>query len=138
MTPMNSPLGTGAFGPEPQHDKQLGALLRDIVGTTPARSVNWTSLADRIGTAITMQRATPWWSYANRWERRAISMSLAAGIAAVFALWTSTEVLPAQTQLTTASDAVTAVVGGTPAEDAASSFAHAVTGSADFNVGVPE
>jgi hypothetical protein len=136
MTESNSPLGTGAFGPEPEHDARLGALLRDTVGPTPYGAVHWTALAARIGSAVALQKPTPWWSYAASWDRRAIPMSLAAGIAAAFALWT-TEVAP-PVQLTTAADVVTAVIGGTPAEDAAASFAHAVTGTADFNVGVPE
>jgi hypothetical protein len=137
MIDSNSSLGTGAFGPEPEHDTQLGTLLRETIGATPHAAVNWASLAERIGNAVAMQQPAPWWSYATRWERRAISMSLAAGIAAAFALWTSTEA-PQPTQLTAAADAVTAVVSGTPVDDVASNFAHAVTGSADFSVGIPE
>lgn len=139
MTRKNSPLGTGAFGPEPQHDPQLGALLRDIVGGTPSASVNWTALADRIGSAVATQRATPWWSYANRWERRAVSMSLVAGIAAALALWItpSATAQAAPTQLT-AAEVVTEVVSGAPVDSAASSFARAVTGTSDFNVSAPQ
>ena len=139
MTRSHTPLGTGAFGPEPQHDPELGARIREIVGNTPDVSMNWSSLADRISAAVTNQRATPWWSYANRWERRAVSMSLVAGIAAALALWITPAATAqaAPTQLS-AADAVTAVVSGTPVDSAASSFAHAVTGTSDFNVSAPQ
>ena len=133
---MTSPLGTGAFGAEPEHDAPLGGILKDTIGATPHAAVNWLSLADRISSAIATQRLAPWWSYTARWDRRAIPMSLAAGVAAAFALWT-TDLAP-QPQMTAAADVVTAVLGGAPAEDAAASFARAVTGTADFNVGVPE
>ncbi|MDB4912428.1 MAG: hypothetical protein JWM95_72 [Gemmatimonadetes bacterium] len=135
MTDSNNTIGEGAFGGEPPHDAALGALVRGVVGPVPHDSVNWSALAGRIGVAVAAQRA-PWWSYAARWERRALPMALAAGLAATFALWTSSGV--AAVPPTAAAEAVTAVISGTPAEDAASSFAHAVTGTSDFTVGVPE
>lgn len=134
MTDSNNTIGVGAFGPEPEHDAQLGALLRDVVGPMP--SVSWSELADRIGASIAVQRSAPWWSYAARWERRALSMALAAGLAATLALLSTSE--SAQATQTPAAEAVTAVISGVPAEDVASSFAHYVTGTGDFNVAVPE
>ena len=135
MKDSNNTIGVGAFGPEPEHDARLGALLREAVGPTP--SVNWESLANRISASVAAHRSAPWWSYATRWERRALTMALSAGIAATFALLSTSESAQA-TQPTAAAEAVTAVISGTPAEDAALSFAHYVTGSSDFSVGIPE
>lgn len=135
MSNSRNTIGVGAFGPEPEHDARLGALLRDAVGPTP--SVNWDSLANRIGVSVAANRSAQWWSYAARWERRALTMALTAGIAATFALLTTSESAQA-TQSTAAAEAVTAVISGTPAEDAALLFAHYVTGSSDFSVGIPE
>ena len=89
MTDINTSLGTGAFGPEPEHDKELGTLLRASAGKIPERDVNWSALARRISTAIANQTPTPWWSYAARWERRAIPLALAAGIAGALTLWSA-------------------------------------------------
>jgi hypothetical protein len=126
-----------AFGPELSRDVELGALLRVAVGETPSGDVSWTSLADRISVAIGAQRAAPWWSYATRWERRVIPLALAAGIAAAAALWTYSGAT-SPTQIATAHSLVTEVAAGTPAEDAASSFAGSVTSAAALTVGVPE
>ncbi|MEO8621622.1 MAG: hypothetical protein ABI625_11190 [bacterium] len=128
-------LGIGAFGPEPAHDPELGALLRDVLGETPNSAVNWTSLAARISERVDLQ-AAPWWSYAMRWERRVIPLALAAGLAAAAALWTTASASP--TQPTTAYELSTAVVSGTPAEDAASLFARSITNAVDLTAGVPE
>jgi hypothetical protein len=138
MKESHNTLGVGAFGPEPDRDVRLGMLLRDVVGPTPYDAVQWDALADRIGASVAAQRSVPWWSYAARWERRAISMALAAGVAAAFALLTAGEAAPPLMPTTPAAEAVTAVISGAPVEDAASSFAHYVTGTADFNVGVRE
>jgi hypothetical protein len=129
-------LGVGAFGPEPAHDPELGALLRDVVGDTPNGAVNWTTLAARIGERVARQTAAPWWSYATQWERRVIPLALAAGIAAVAALWTTASASPSP--LTSASALATAVASGTPAEDAASQFARSITNAVDLTAGVPE
>ena len=129
-------LGIGAFGPEPAHDPELGALLRDAVGDTPSASVDWTRLAARIGERVAKQSATPWWIYATQWERRVIPLALAAGIAAAAALWTTASASP--TPLTSASALATAVATGTPVEDAASQFARSITNAVDLTAGVPE
>ena len=129
-------LGAGAFGPEPDHDPDLGALLRDVVGDTPHGAVNWAALAARIGERVGRQVSAPWWTYAAQWERRVIPLALAAGIAASAALWTSPSAGP--TLLTSASALATEVASGTPAEDAASLFASSITNSVDLAAGVPE
>ena len=128
-------LGAGAFGPEPAHDPELGALLRTVVGDTPHGVVNWAALASRIGERVGRQ-AAPWWSYATRWERRVIPLALAAGIAAVAAL--SVSVSSSPTPVTSASALATAVASGAPAEDAASQFARSITNAVDLAAGVPE
>ena len=132
-----SVLGTGAFGPEPPHDEKLGKLLREIVGDTPYSAVSWSALAARIGDRVSAQMAAPWWSYATRWERRAIPLALAAGLTAAVALWTSSA-SPTAWHMTSASNVTTAVLSGIPAEDAASQFARSITNSADLTAGVPE
>lgn len=129
-------LGDGAFGPEPAHDAQLGALLREVIGGTPGSVVNWTRLAERIGERVGRQAAAPWWSYAMQWERRVIPLALAAGIAAVASLWTTAS--GSTVLITSASALATAVASGTPVDDAASQFARSITNSVDFAAGVPE
>ena len=126
----------GAFGPEPSRDIQLGALLRSTTGSVPDGAVDWASLADRISVAVARQAASPWWSYATGWERRILPLALAAGIAAGFALWNVTATNT--TQLATAHSLVTEVASGTPADDAASTFAHSITSSEAVTAGVPE
>jgi hypothetical protein len=137
MTDSKSVLGTGAFGPEPAHDEKLGTMLRDIVGEPPYAAVQWSALADRIGERVAAQMAAPWWSYATRWERRAIPLALAAGLLASVALW-STSATTTTWQMTSASGVTTAVLSGIPAEDAASQFARSITNTADLTAGVPE
>lgn len=129
-------LGAGAFGPEPAHDPDLGALLRDVVGETPHGAVNWTTLAARICDRVSTQAAAPWWSYATRWERRVIPLALAAGIAAAAALWSTPSA--STTQAASVSALATAVASGTPAEDAASQLARSITNAVDLAAGVPE
>lgn len=139
MTDSRSTLGTGAFGPEPAHDRHLGALLRDVAGETPHAAVHWSALAERITSRVAAQMAAPWWSYATRWERRVIPLALAAGLSAAIALWsTAASASTGTTQVTSASGVTTAVLSGTPAEDAASQFARSITSSADLTGGVPE
>jgi hypothetical protein len=137
MSDSRSVIGTGAFGPEPSHDERLGSLMREVVGDTPNSAVRWSILAERIGERVREQMATPWWSYATRWERRAIPLALIAGLTAAIALFmtsASSNVL----HMTTASGVTTAVLSGIPAEDAASQFARSITNSADLTAGVPE
>jgi hypothetical protein len=130
-------LGVGAFGPEPAHDPELGALLRGVMDDAPMDSVNWTRLAARIGERVGVQAAGPWWSYAARWERRVIPIFVAAGIAAAAALF-STTASASEVQRTTASAMTTEVASGTPAEDAAVVFARSITSTVELTAGVPE
>jgi hypothetical protein len=137
MSDSRSVIGTGAFGPEPPHDERLGALMREIVGETPHGAVRWSMLAERIGERVREQMAAPWWSYATRWERRAIPLALVAGLTAGVALW-MTSATSTSLHMTTASAVSTAVLSGIPAEDAASQFARSITNSVDLTAGVPE
>ena len=137
MSDSRSVIGTGAFGPEPTHDEKLGKLMREIVGETPYSAVRWSSLAERIGDRVREQMATPWWSYATRWERRAIPLALVAGLTAAVALF-MTSSSSTSLHATTASGVTTAVLSGIPAEDAASQFARSITNSVDLTAGVPE
>ncbi len=132
-----SVIGTGAFGPEPAHDEKLGTMMRDIVGDTPRNAVRWSALAERIGERVREQMVAPWWSYATRWERRAIPLALVAGIVATIALW-MTAATTTGLHMTTASGVTTAVLSGIPAEDAASQFARSITNSVALTAGVPE
>ena len=130
-------LGVGAFGPEPAHDQELGALLRGVVDDAPMESVDWARLAARIGDRVASQASGPWWSYAARWERRVIPIFIAAGIAAAAVLFTTTA-SASEVQRTTASAMTTEVASGTPAEDAAVVFARSITSTVDLAAGVPE
>lgn len=130
-------LGVGAFGPEPAHDPELGALLRGVIDEAPMDSVNWARLAARIGERVAVQASDTWWSYATRWERRVIPIAIAAGIAAAAALFTSTA-SASEVQRTTASALATEVAGGSPAEDAAALFARSITSTVELSAGVPE
>lgn len=133
----NRTIGTGAFGPEPVHDPELGALLRAAVGDAPMESVNWTRLAARIGERVGVQATAPWWAYAARWERRVIPIAVAAGIAAAAVLFTTTA-SASEVQRTSASALATEVASGTPVEDAAARFARSITSTVDVTAGVPE
>lgn len=130
-------LGVGAFGPEPAHDPELGALLRGVMDDAPMDSVDWTRLAARIGERVAAQASGPWWTYAAQWERRVIPIFVAAGIAAAAVLFTTTS-SASEVQRTTASAMTTEVASGTPAEDAAVVFARSITSTADLTAGVPE
>jgi hypothetical protein len=137
MTRHNTPIGIGAFGPEPERDHELGALLREVTGSPPMQAVDWSSLARRVAGAISLDAQAPWWSYAYRWERRAIPLALAAGIMGAVALW-SASTSAISIQVSENPEFMSAVVSGAPAADAARSFARSVTGSADFNIEAPE
>ena len=126
----------GMKGEEPARDLVLGARLREIVGTPPEARVDFAALAHRITVATSAPVQLPWWSYAARWERRALPLAFAAGIAGAIALWG----LGAPTQLSAAAaenaDLVTAVAAGVSADDVARSLARSIT--ADPSVEVPE
>lgn len=133
----NRTIGHGAFGPEPAHDPELGALLRSVIDEAPMDSVNWTRLAARIGERVGVHASDTWWSYAARWERRMIPIAIAAGIAAAAALF-STTASASELPRTTASALATEVASGTPAEDAAVLFARSITSTVDLTAGVAE
>ena len=120
---------------EPARDARLGALLRDVVGEAPMSEVRWSQLAERIATAVHAHQGAPWWSYAERWQRRALPLALAAGILGALAFWGTTSARPADAS---AVDLVSAVASGTSPADAASTFAHSVTASMDVNGAVQE
>jgi hypothetical protein len=120
-------------GEEPARDERLGALLAEVAGAPPFADVDWTALAQRIATARVRQR-TAWWSYAARWERRAVPVALAAGLAGVLALWGLG--MPTASRASTfamGADPVAAMVEGTPAADAAHSYAGAFTTAEDLS-----
>jgi hypothetical protein len=120
---------------EPKRDAQLGALLRDVVGEPPMSEVNWPHLAERIGAAVSAHQSAPWWSYAERWQRRAIPLALAAGLVGALAFLGTAVSTRADAS---SPDLVSAVVTGTSPADAASSFARSVTGTMDYTSAVPE
>jgi len=130
-------LGVGAFGPEPAHDPELGALLRSVVYDAPMDNVDWTRLAARIAEHVGVQASGPWWTYAAQWEKRVIPIFVAAGIAAAAVLSTTTA-SASEVQRTTASAMTTEVASGTPAEDAAVLFAGSITSTVELSAGVPE
>ncbi|MES2176997.1 MAG: hypothetical protein V4550_03955 [Gemmatimonadota bacterium] len=139
MTDSRRTLGEGAFGPEPSRDVKLGALLREIEGVTPDASVDWAALASRIADGVAAQASSSsWWDYATRWERRVVPLALAAGLAASFALWNASLAAPSGVQFVTSSSISTAVADGAPPEDAAATFATAITNAVDPMIGVPE
>ena len=114
---------------EPRRDPRLGTLLRDLMGPIPMGDVDWDALAGRVGAAI-RARQTPWWSYVQRWQRRALPLALAAGVFGASILVHSWLTHPEA--LTSAPDLVSAVVAGAPAEHAATIFSHSVTSAAPY------
>jgi hypothetical protein len=119
---------------EPARDRALGARLGEVAGLPPMGDADWHALAVRISAARTGHRAS-WWSYAAHWERRAIPVAVAAGLAGVLALWgLGMPVAPRTASVAMVSDPVAAMVEGTPAADAAQSYARALTGNDDFSL----
>ena len=110
---------------EPARDVRLGALLRDHLGEVPMHDVDFASLSARISRGIASQVTSPWWSYAARWERRALPLALAAGLAAAAALWS----LGSPAQLQASADPVAEVINGAPADAAARLLTRSMTGS---------
>jgi hypothetical protein len=114
---------------EPRRDPRLSALLRELVGDIPMNQVSWDSLGGRVGAAI-RARQTPWWSYVERWQRRALPLALAAGTLGASVLVHSWLTHPEA--LTSVPDMVSAVVAGAPSEDAATTFSHTITSAAVY------
>lgn len=115
---------------EPRRDEKLGALLRIATGNVPADAVDWNALAHRIGRRAS-GIATPWWGYAARWERLAIPLAVAAGLAGSVALWNAESAGTASSQ----ADVVSVVLSGVAASDAASQIAQSMTSADDASVG---
>lgn len=122
---------------EPARDVRLGLMLRDTIGGTPSGDVDWAALAKRIGDRLPVQMSTPWWTYASRWERRAIPLALAAGIMGAIALWGTAGTTSTASVSTTEEVALSAVASGELSETAARQFSQAIT-SLDMVAGVPE
>jgi hypothetical protein len=122
---------------EPAPDPRLAALLRDSVGEPPLDDVNWHALSNRIGEAVRAYDAAPWWSYAEKWQRRAVPLAVAAGLVGALSIWNAARSGPLEVA-SAATDVVSAVVGGSSSTDAASAFARSVIGSADLATVVPE
>lgn len=117
---------------EPARDRALGALLGEVAAVPQLDDADWVALAARIAVARAAQR-TAWWSYAARWERRAIPVAIAAGLAGVLALWgLGMPGLPRGGSAVALADPVAEVVQGTPAADAARTFARSVASADDL------
>lgn len=130
MTDFHSARSNFAASDEPRRDARLGAVLRGLLGEIPMHEVNWETLAARVNAAVHARQA-PWWSYVERWQRRAIPLAIAAGLLGAAVLvnsWVTHPVMP----LTSTRDMVSAVVAGTPAEDAALTYTHTVANMADL------
>ena len=127
MTDIHSARNDSSPFSEPRRDARLGVLLRNLLGDIPLGEVTWDALAGRVGAAIRTRQAAPWWTYLERWQRRAIPLALAAGLLGAVVLVHSWVTHPESFQLTSATDMVSAVVAGTPAADAATTFTHSVT-----------
>jgi hypothetical protein len=117
---------------EPARDVRLGDLLREELGATPMHAVNWDAFASRVSARV----ASPWWTYASRWERRVIPIALAAGLAGAALLW---QTHPAQAFAYQQPDPVADLVSGTASDVAVRSFARSITYTAvDINSVTPE
>jgi hypothetical protein len=138
MTDFNSP-NLGRDAGEPARDARLAALLRDVVGDPSVIDVDWHALSGRIAAAIRMPHTAPWWSYVERWQRRALPLALAAGLAGALAFWGTTSSQRAEGSANGTTDLVSAVATGTAPADAATSFARSITNTDDLVVdGAPE
>jgi len=111
---------------EPARDDAIRRALVGVVGVPPEHEVGWDALAVRIA-AGRARHGADWWSHVARWERRALPVALAAGLAGALALWGLGT--PASRTLAALgpADAVTALLDGVPMADAARSYAHSLT-----------
>ena len=125
-------------GGEPVRDERLGALLRAAVGEPPMTDVDWSALAARVSAAVRSQHGTPWWGHVARWQRRALPLALAAGLVGALALWHSTLGTREAASAFGSGELVTAVVSGTPSDDAALSYAGWLTSTVELATEVPE
>jgi hypothetical protein len=124
---------------EPARDESLGALLRGVVGDPIAAGVDWDRLAARIAAALPGHHTTPWWSYAERWQRRAVPLALAAGLVGLFALWDSGSAAARnESAVPSATEMISAVMSGTSAADAARTYTRSLTNTSDISGGVIE
>ena len=126
-------------GGEPERDERLGELLRDAVGESPMRDVDWTALAARVGSAVRAHHATPWWGHVSRWQQRALPLALAAGLVGALAIWQSSAEAREPVLVPGTGDLVTAVVSGAPADEAAMFYAGALATTVEqAATGMPE
>ena len=135
------------FAGEPDRDIELARLLQPLVGGTAEPLGGFGALASRLTSRLAQQAAisiaSPWWTYAARWERRAIPVALAAGLVAVAALLglgaPIGPLVAAQAAVSISASALsTEVANGSAPEDAASLLAHSITSSVDLAAGIPE
>lgn len=136
MSDIPRPRGGPRPPEEPRRDARLGALLRDLVGDIPMSDVRWDALSARIGAAIRASQSAPWWSYLERWQRRALPLALAAGLGGALVLVHPWAAHPEAPPLTSAADLVSAVVAGAPSADAAMTFTSVVVTVADLSADV--
>ncbi len=125
-------------GSEPPRDARLGALLRAVLGEPPMAEVDWPALAGRIGAAVRSPRNAPWWIHVERWQRRALPLALAAGLVGTLAFWHATRTDDQVMALPGTRDLVTAVVSGASADEAAFTFARAITGTVELVAEIPQ
>ena len=132
--------GGGPFdADDPPRDVRLGAMLRDVVGTPPAEEVDWTALANRIGVAVRASRPAPWWSYADRWQRRVLPLAVAAGLVGALTIWgTGSSTRAEAATVVGSADVVSSVITGGSSADAALTFARSVASAGDLGAGAPE
>src|SRR5258705_9754824 len=91
--------------------------------------VRWQKLAQRIAAAVHAYQA-PWWSYAERWQRRVLPLALAAGLVGALAFWGTAASRSPDASTT---DLVSAVATGASPAGAASSYARSVTRALGFH-----
>jgi len=129
MTNLHLHRGGSPADGEPRRDPRLAAFLRGLVGDIPMGDVDWDSLAGRVSAAI-RSRQTPWWTWVERWQPRALPLAFAAGLLGASVLVHSWLTHPEA--LTSVPDMVSAVVAGAAPEDAATTFSHTVTSAAFY------
>ena len=123
---------------EPRRDIRLAGLLREVVGDPPA-TVDWAALGSRIGAAVRTAHPSPWWSYAERWQRRAIPIALAAGLLGTATLWATRSTATIEVASGAISvDAVATLVAGGSSDEAASTFAGTIANTTELTGGVSQ